>query len=230
MNKIVKFSIGTVLISVLAVLGIGATSPQLIQSFKEKVFLQDSKDTKNEGVIIIDDNFDFSGDDSTASREDSRVKGESTVANDSYKEPSQWIPTSSPTQTHTQNTNYVPLSLYEPSNDTGPNSDPYWDWQIRKAEEEARESEEMRKQREANDEYCKEINAQRSAAVAPIQAQINSVLAEMDRQKAEIDARTDLSETDKNWAKMKISGGELFDQWMDLQAEYNSVYAQYGSC
>lgn len=119
---------------------------------------------------------------------------------------------------------YVLVPIYQSPSQTSTYNKTYWDEQIKQAEKEAEES---RKAKEIYDQQCAELIAQRNVALAPIQDQMNEVLAEMDRQRAEIDSRTDLSEAGKSVAKAKISG---FDEWMDLQAEYNRVYAQYGSC
>lgn len=229
MNK----AIVIILVSFLILGGTVFSSPQLIQNLKENLIPSAKEETGN--ALLIDDNFDFGDTDNRSledkSEEKSEVKGTSITTDDSYNSPAQISPTKPPSQSSGSNTNYyVPVPVYQQSDQSSSYNDPYWDWQIRQADKEAQEAEEAKKEREVYDEYCKEVNAQRSAAVAPIRAQIDAVLAEMERQKAEIDARTDLSEADKDWAKMKISGGELFDQWMDLQEEYNRVYAQYGSC
>ncbi len=234
MSKTLKIGIGTILVFLLVVSGVGITSPQFIQGLKEKVIPQSTKEATNYGAVIIDDGFSFGGSDNSkeepTGKKSAQVKGESTTNNDYSGSVKQDQYKTSPTQSPVQNTNYyVPVPMYQSSGDTG-TTDPYEEWQIRQAEEEAKEAEQNIQARKEYGQYCNELNAQRSAALAPINAQIDAVRSEMERQKAEIDARTDLSETDKNWAKMKISTGELFDQQMDLQEQYNIVYAQYGSC
>lgn len=207
--------------------------PKLIQGIKNKFYPM----PKTEQPLIFDEevNSDNGSNNKQDQKQNAEVKGESTVKTfgvtlDKPQEAllpsltSAPVPTATQTPDKQQTTIYVPVPIYQSPSQTSTYNKAYWDEQIKQAEKEAEES---RKAREAYDKLCSELMAQRNAAVAPIQAQMNEVLAEMDRQRAEIDNRTDLSESGKAVAKAKISG---FDEWMDWQVEYNKVFAQYGSC
>lgn len=228
MNKIL-------IISILAVFGLVGTvsSPQLIQRVKNNFY----PTPKAEKTLIFDDIPSFDG--GSNNRDDqnrSAVKGESTSIIETNHQ-SQPTPTKPPTgipeggwgdAQPTQQTQYVPIPVYQSPQTNTYNND-YWDKQIKQADQEAADA---KKARETYDQQCSELTSQRNAALAPINTQINETRGQLYTVEERVNERTRgqfVSETQR-LRMIEAESAELQNKLNKLQNEYDSIYAQYGSC
>ena len=168
------------------------------------------------------------------------VKGESTVKQsgvslDRPREPflPSPIPTPAPTATQTpdkqQTIQYVPVPIYQSPPQTNTYDSVYWSEKIKQAEKEAEES---RKAREVYEQQCAELTTQRNAALAPIEAQLNETRNQLYSVEERVNERTRgqfVSEAQR-LRMIDAESAELRNKLNQLQNEYNSIYAQYGSC
>ena len=135
-------------------------------------------------------------------KQSAEVKGEFTaktsgIPSNKIQEPLLPSPTPAPTLTPTpivtqtpgkqQTIQYVPVPIYQSPSQTSTYNKAYWDEQIKQAEKEAEES---RKAREAYDRQCAELTAQRNAALAPIESQLNETRSQLYSVEERINERT----------------------------------------
>lgn len=228
MNKIL-------IITIFTIFGLVGTvsSPQLIQRLKNSFH----PTPKAEQALIFDDIPSFDG--GSNNRDDQNrgaVRGESTssVTETSHQPPTPTKPPSGIPEggwsdaQPTQQNQYVPIPVYQSPQTNGYNND-YWDKQIKQAEQEAADA---KRARETYDQQCAELTAQRNAALAPINAQINETRDQLYTVEERVNARTSgqfVSETQR-LRMIEAETHDLQNKLNQLQNQYNSVYAQYGSC
>lgn len=143
------------------------------------------------------------------------------------------IPTFTPTPTPIQKVNtYTPTDVQPTIPQSNSRTDAYWDFQLKQAEKEAKEAEEARKAREAYDQQCKELREQRSAALVPIEVQLDETKNKMWTVEERVNERIRGTLTNEAQRRRMIEAEthELQNQLNKLQNDYNAVYSQYGSC
>lgn len=213
------------------------SSLQLIQGIKSKFY--PTPKVEQTPISAKGVNTDSNNEDNPTPK--AEVQGKSTTKQSgvSLDQPQQEpllpspTPTPAPTVTQTpdkqQTIQYVPVPIYQSPSQTSTYNKAYWDEQIKQAEKEAEES---RKAREAYDRQCAELTAQRNAALAPIESQLNETRSQLYSVEERINERTRgqfVSETQR-LRMIEAESAELQNKLTQLQNEYNSVYAQYGSC
>ncbi len=158
-------------------------------------------------------------------------------------------PINSPSQTSDQNNlvsenknqnntlNSAPISgTMETNNSTNDFSTPNYttpnypdtnnDFLIKQAEEEALQAAEERRK---NDEACRPILAIREQLLAPLNAQFNEITRQMNAFEANTNARTDITEAQKNRI-LAIDLPVYYDQLNAVSQQITQVNANYSSC